>query len=62
MKELLGLISKVFNNLIDGGSEKQKQRKDTKACVIKVKIKFEDYKNYLEAAQLENKIKYLKKN
>ena len=27
-------------------------------CVIKRKLKFENYKNYLEATQLENKINY----
>ena len=30
--------------------------------VIKRKLEFEDYKNYLEATQLENKINYLEKN
>ena len=31
-------------------------------CVIKRKLKFEDYKNCLEAAQLENKTNHLEKN
>ena len=31
-------------------------------CVIKRKLKFENYKNSLEATQLDNKIKYLEKN
>ena len=31
-------------------------------CVTKRKPKFEKYKNRLKAAQLENKIKHLKKN
>ena len=31
-------------------------------CVIKRKLKFENYKNSLEATQLENKISHLKKN
>ena len=30
-------------------------------CVIKRKLKFENYKNCLEATQLENKIHYLDK-
>ena len=34
----------------------------TKKCVIKRKLKFENYKNFLEATQLENKINYLEKN
>ena len=37
-------------------------QKDTKKCVIKRKLKFENYKNCLEATQLDNKIKYLEKN
>ena len=41
---------------------KIKKPKDTKKCVIKRKIKFENYKKCLEATQLENKIKYLEKN
>ena len=38
-----------------------KNAKDTKKCVIKRKISFQDYKNYLEAAQLENKKQHLEK-
>ena len=30
-------------------------------CVIKRKLKFEDHKNFLEPAQLENKINHLEK-
>ena len=42
------------------GSEDEKA-KDTKKCVIKGKLKFENYKNYLEATQLENKMNHLEK-
>ena len=38
---------------------KIKKAKGTKECVIKRKLKFEDYKNCLEATQLENKINQL---
>ena len=31
-------------------------------CVIKRKRKFQDYKSWLEAAQIENKINYLENN
>ena len=41
---------------------KVKKAKGTKKCVIKRKLKFENYKNCLEATQLENKINHLKKN
>ena len=34
----------------------------TKKCVIKRKLKFENYKNCLKANQLHNKIKHLEKN
>ena len=30
--------------------------KGSRKCAIKRKVKFENYKNYLEATQLENKI------
>ena len=40
---------------------KTKKTKGTKRCAIKRKLKFEDYKNYFEAAQIENKINHLKK-
>ena len=41
---------------------KIKKAKVTKNCVIKRKLKFENYKNCLEATQLENKINHLEKN
>ena len=40
---------------------KIKKEKNTKKCVIRGKIKFEDYKNCLEATHIENKINYLEK-
>ena len=39
-----------------------KKAKVTINCVIKRKLKFENYKKYLEATQFENKINYLVKN
>ena len=41
---------------------KMKKEKAQKKCVIKINFKFEDYRNCLEANQLENKIKHLEKN
>ena len=55
-----GLRAKIYNYLIDDGSEDQKA-KDTKKFFIK-KLKFENYKNYLEATRLENNINHLEKN
>ena len=40
---------------------KIKKAKGTKKCVIKTENNFQDYENCLEAAQIERKIKYLKK-
>ena len=61
MKNFLGLRAKLYHYLIDDSSE-DKKAKGTKKCVIKGKYKFEDYKNCLEATQLENKPKNLEKN
>ena len=41
---------------------KIKKGKSTKMCIIKKKLEFENYKKYLEATQLENKISHLEKN
>ena len=47
--------------MIDDSSE-DKEANGTKKCVIEIKLKFEDYKNYLEATQLKKTIKHLLKN
>ena len=41
---------------------KIKKKKDSKRCVKKGNFKFQDYKNCLEVAQIENKIQHLEKN
>ena len=38
------------------GSDKTKKAKDKMKCVIKQKLKFEDYKSCLEPTQRENQI------
>ena len=55
-----GLKAKPYSYLIDDGSE-DKNANCTKKCVIKRKLKFENYKNCLEATQLENKTNHLEK-
>ena len=60
MKEFAILRAKTYSYLTDKNNE-DKQSKDTKKCVIK-KLKSEDYKNCLEATQLERKINKLEKN
>ena len=61
MKEFVGLRAKSCSYLIDDGSE-DKKAKGTIKCLIKRKLKFEDYKSSLEATQLETKINHLGKN
>ena len=61
MKEFVGLVAKTYSYWKDNNDE-DKNPKGTKKCIIKRKLKFEDYKNCLEAAQTENKINHLEKN
>ena len=58
MKEFVRLTAKTYSYLKDNNDEDKK----VKECFINVKIKFEDYKNCLEAAQIENKISCLEKH
>ena len=60
MTKFVGLRVKTYSYLIDDGRE-DKKAKGTKKCVIKKKLKFENYKNCLEATQLQNKINHLEK-
>ena len=39
-----------------------KKTQGKKKCIIKPKFKFEDYKNCLEAIQVENEVNQLEKN
>ena len=59
MTKLLGLGTKTYSYLIGNSSEVKKNKKK---CIIKRKLKFENYKNRLEPTQLENKINYIHKN
>ena len=61
MKESVGSRAKIYSYLKENNDE-DKKAKDTKKCVIKRKLKFEDYKNCLEAVQFENKINHLEKD
>ena len=60
MTKFFGLRAKAYSYLIDDGSE-DKKAKNTKKCVIKRILKFENYKNWLKTTQLENKINCLEK-
>ena len=61
MVKFVGLRAKTDSYLINDSSE-DKKAKVTKKCVMKRKIKFENYQNCLEATKLENKMNYLEKN
>ena len=61
MATFTGLRTKSYSYLIDDGSE-DKKAKDKEKCVIKRKLKFENYKSCLEGTQPENKINHLEKN
>ena len=61
--KIIRLRPKTYSYLIDDeNNSKDKNAKDTKICVIKRKLKFENCKNFLEVTKLENKISYLEKN
>ena len=59
MNEFFWLRAKAYSYLKDNNDEDEKA-KGTKKCVIK-KIKFQEYKDRFEAAQIERKNKLSKK-
>ena len=60
MKEFAGLRAKAYSYLKENYDEDKKAR-GTKKCVLKRKLNFQDYKNCLEAAQIESEINHLEK-
>ena len=54
MKEFVGLRAKRHSNLKDNDDE-DKKAKGTKKCVIKRKLKSQNYKNCLKTVQIEKK-------
>ena len=61
MKRFVRLRAKTYSYLKYDGDEDKKE-KSTKKCAMKRNATFEDYKNCLEAAQIENKVNHLDKN
>ena len=59
--KFVGLRAKTYSYLKDDSS-KDNKAKGTKKCVMKRKLKFENYKNCLETTLLDNKLNYLKQN
>ena len=49
-------------NFLTDYIDENKKSQGTKRCAIKRKLKFEDYKNCLEATQLKNETNQLEKN
>ena len=60
MNEIVGLRAKTYNYLKENNDE-DKQAKSTEKSVIKKQLKFQDYENCLEAAQIKNQINRLEK-
>ena len=60
MRRFVRLRVKTYSYLIHDGSE-DKKAKCTKTCVIKRKPKFEHYKNFSKATQLQDKINHREK-
>ena len=58
MRKFAGLRTKKYSYLKENNDEDEKA-KNMKKCVIKRKLKFQDYKDCLEAAQIERKINRL---
>ena len=57
MTKFIQFRGKIYSYLIDDGSGVVKKKvKCTKKCITKIKLKFENYKNCLEAIKLYNKI------
>ena len=59
MKKFVGLTAKTYSYLKDN-NDKDNKGKGTKKCVIKINLKFRDYKKCLKACQIENKMKIKK--
>ena len=61
MTQFIALRPNIYSYLTDD-NDKSKKAKDIKKFVMKGKLKFYDYKNFLEANQLEKKFNYQEKN
>ena len=60
MKEFVGIRAKRKSYLKDNNDEDKKSKRHENVY-YKRKLKFQDYKNSLKAAQIERKINYLRK-
>ena len=60
LMEFVTLRPKAYSYLTDHYDENRKAKCKIK-CIVKRKVKFEDYKSCLKATKLENKINQLEK-
>ena len=60
IREFVELRAKPYSYLKNNYAENKKP-KSTKKCAIKRKPKYQDYKDYSEATQIERKVNYLRK-
>ena len=58
--KFVGLRSKTYSYLKDNNDE-DKKTKGAKGCVVKRKLKFKDYKNWLKSSQIISTVNYLEK-
>ena len=58
--KFVGLRSKTYSYLKDNNDE-GKKKKGAKGCVVKRKLKFKDYKNWLKSSQIISTVNYLEK-
>ena len=58
--KFVGLRSKTYSYLKDNNDE-GKKTKGAKGCVVKRKLKFKDYKNWLKSSQIINTVNCLEK-
>ena len=61
MANFVVLRAKSYSYFLDDQC-KDKKAEGTKKCIIKRKLKFENYRDCLESTQLQNKMNYLEKN
>ena len=57
MTGFAALRPKIYSYLRDDNNENKEKKgikKGIKKCTVKIKLKFEDHKHYLEATQLES--------
>ena len=60
IKESVWITAKIFSYLKENNDENKKV-KGTKNSVIKWELRFQDYKNCLNAAKIDGKLKFLQK-